>query len=78
VNGELEVVRSSGAVLATLESGALTGELGILTGRPRMASLKVLSESALVINIAADDLNQLIERDSLVAASILKTVAGYI
>jgi hypothetical protein len=43
-----------------------------------MASLKVLSESALVINIAADDLNQLIERDSLVAASILKTVAGYI
>lgn len=78
VEGELQVVKNSGAVLAKLESGALTGELGILTGRPRMASLKVFSESALVIKIAADDLNHLIERDSLVAASILKTVAGYI
>ena len=78
VEGELQVVKASGAVLAKLESGALTGELGILTGRARMASLKVLSESALVIKIEADDLNHLIERDSLVAASILKTVAGYI
>jgi hypothetical protein len=43
-----------------------------------MASLKVLSNSALVIKIEAEDLNHLIERDSMVAASILKTVAGYI
>jgi hypothetical protein len=78
VEGELQVIKATGKVLAKLESGALTGELGILTGRPRMASLKVLSESALVIKIEAADLNRLIERDSLVAASILKTVAGYI
>ena len=78
VEGELQVVKANGAVLATLGSGALTGELGILTGRPRMASLRVLSNSALVIKLAAEDLNRLIERDSKVAASILKTVAGYI
>jgi hypothetical protein len=78
VEGELQVIKANGAVLATLGSGALTGELGILTGRPRMASLKVLSDSALVIKLDADGLNHLIERDSMVAASILKTVAGYV
>lgn len=77
-SGELEVLKSSGQVLAKLEAGALTGELGILTGRPRMASLKVHSSEAQIIKINAADLNSLIERDSMVAASILKTVAGYI
>jgi hypothetical protein len=78
VEGQLQVVKASGAVLATLSPGVLTGELGILTGKPRVASLRVFSDSALIIQIEADDLNRLIERDSLVAASILKTVAGYI
>jgi hypothetical protein len=38
----------------------------------------VLSADTLVIEIGGQELNQLIERDSSVAASILRTVAGYI
>ena len=78
VEGNLQVEKSNGAVLAKLSSGSLTGELGLLTGKPRTASLKVISSEALVIEITGQDLNQLIERDSTVATSILRTVAGYI
>ena len=78
VEGTLQVEKSNGAVLAKLASGSLTGELGLLTGKSRTASLKVISPEALVIEITGQDLNQLIERDSTVAASILRTVAGYI
>jgi hypothetical protein len=78
VEGELAVEKSDGATLAILKPGTLTGELGLLTGKPRTASLKVLSADTLVIEIGGQELNQLIERDSSVAASILRTVAGYI
>jgi hypothetical protein len=78
VEGALQVEKANGNVLAKLPAGSLTGELGLLTGKPRTASLKVISSEALVIEIGGDDLNQLIERDSTVAASILRTVAGYI
>jgi hypothetical protein len=78
VEGALQVEKANGNVLAKLPAGSLTGELGLLTGKPRTASLKVISPEALVIEIGGDDLNQLIERDSTVAASILRTVAGYI
>jgi len=78
VEGSLQVEKANGNVLAKLPAGSLTGELGLLTGKPRTASLKVISSEALVIEIGGEDLNQLIERDSTVAASILRTVAGYI
>jgi hypothetical protein len=78
VEGVLQVEKANGNVLAKLSSGSLTGELGLLTGKSRTASLKVISVRALVIEIGSEDLNQLIERDSSVAASILRTVAGYI
>ncbi len=74
----MRVEKADGTVLATLQPGVLTGELGLLTGKPRTAALKVLSTQALVIEIGGQELNQLIERDSGVAASMLRTVAGYI
>jgi hypothetical protein len=77
VKGNL-AVESDGKILATLNPGALTGELGVLTGKTRMAALRVSSLEAVIIKLDANDLNHLIESNARVAASILKTVAGYI
>ncbi|MFA6112306.1 MAG: cyclic nucleotide-binding domain-containing protein [Candidatus Latescibacterota bacterium] len=46
LKGRLKVTGRSGEVLATLEAGAATGEMGIFTGQPRSASIVAAEGSA--------------------------------
>lgn len=54
VEGRLEVVEASGSVVAALGPGDHFGEIGILEGRPRTASVRAVTEAKLFC-ISADD-----------------------
>jgi hypothetical protein len=77
VDGCLSVERS-GKIVGQIEAGSLTGELGLLSGQPRRATLRVSTEQAHVLTLSGEELNALIERDHRVANSLLKAVASYV
>lgn len=58
--------------------GAVFGELGVITGRPRSASVEVTSLSATVISIPRQVVEDLLGRDAKAATGILKVVSGYL
>ena len=58
--------------------GAVFGELGVITGRPRSASIEVSSQSATVIAIPRDAVEGVLARDLQAALGVLKVVSGYL
>jgi hypothetical protein len=73
-------VRGDGGrmVLSRANDGAVFGELGVITGRPRSASIEVASATATVIAIPGDALDELLGRDLHAARGILTVVSGYL
>ena len=66
------------SLIGKLQEGALIGELGVITGRPRVASARISSPMARVLTIQGERLRALMERDSTVSMSMLTVVAGYV
>jgi hypothetical protein len=58
--------------------GAVFGELGVITGRPRTASVEVVSETATAVAVPRDVIEDLLDRDLHAARSILTVVSGYL
>jgi hypothetical protein len=77
VDGRLSVERG-GKVVGEIQAGSLTGELGLLSGQPRRATLRVATPQAHALTLSGEELNALIERDHRVASSLLKAVASYV
>lgn len=65
-------------VIASLGEGAIVGELGVITGKDRTASVRVAFHGARIVTINGTKLRALMERDPLVAFSMLTLVAGYV
>ncbi|CAN5496054.1 hypothetical protein BH11PSE11_BH11PSE11_13210 [soil metagenome] len=70
VNGEERL-------LGKIAQGQMVAELGVITNRPRSASLRVTSEQAGILLIQGRTLNVLMDTDPRVAKAILMTVAAY-
>ena len=62
----------------TLREGALTGEIGVITGKTRMASIRISSPVARILTINGDRLRRLMKRDANVSMGMLSVVASYI
>jgi CRP-like cAMP-binding protein len=58
-------------------AGAVFGELGVITGRPRSASIEVLSPTAEVIAVPRDVIDELLSRDVHATRAILTVVSNY-
>ncbi|WP_161914189.1 cyclic nucleotide-binding domain-containing protein [Methylosinus sp. C49] len=59
-------------------AGTVFGELGVISGRPRAASVEVTSDEATVVAIPRRAVDDLLGRDASAVQSILKTVTGYL
>jgi hypothetical protein len=68
----------TGAQLGSLSTGAIVGELGVITGRERAASVRVTSPNARVVTINGERLRRLMSHDPLVSMNMLVVVANYI
>lgn len=64
--------------IGQLHEGAILGELGVITGKPRAASIRITSPAARVLTISGERLRSLMERNASVSMSILSVVAGYV
>jgi hypothetical protein len=58
--------------------GAVFGELGVITGRPRSATIEVTSPAATVVAIPRAAVDDLLGRNLGAAQGILKVVSGYL
>lgn len=58
--------------------GTVFGELGVISGRPRSASVEVTSDAAAVVSIPRRAVDDLLGRDAKAVQGILKTVTGYL
>ncbi len=58
--------------------GAVFGELGVITGRPRSASISVTSPAARVLAIPREVVDQLLSSDARATRGILNVVSGYL
>jgi CRP-like cAMP-binding protein len=58
--------------------GSVFGELGVITRRPRSASVEVCSASACAVSIPKAIIDDLLERDLPATRGILKVVSGYL
>ncbi len=65
-------------VVGRLQDGAVFGELGVLTGRPRGASISVTSPAAAVVAIPGDVIETCIGGDPHAVRGILTLVSGYL
>jgi hypothetical protein len=65
-------------VLGRGTSGAVFGELGVISGHPRAASIEVTSPTAEVIAIPRHVIDELLSRDHHAIRSILTVVSGYL
>src|SRR5207244_1278638 len=59
-------------------SGAVFGEIGVITGSPRTASIEVVSPTAEVIAIPRHVIHDLLSRDLHAARAILSVVSSYL
>jgi CRP/FNR family transcriptional regulator/CRP/FNR family cyclic AMP-dependent transcriptional regulator len=73
-SGRAEVTRD-GARLATLGPGAVVGELSLIDGQPRSATVKALTDLE-VLEIDGRDLNKLIKKVPTVVRKLLESMAG--
>ena len=74
LSGRLQAVDSDGRVLRELGVGAALGELGLLTGSPRSASVRAVRDCRL-LEIDAEHFARLVEEDGALAASIARELA---
>jgi len=65
-------------VLGRAKSGAVFGELGVITGRARSASIEVESPTATVVTIAREVIDELLSRNHEATRRILSVVSGYL
>jgi len=75
--GRLEVVREAGdaeVVMRSLRPGAVLGELAILTGSKRSASVRARRDCVL-LKVSSDAFLELVEQDSRFAADLTRTLA---
>lgn len=66
-------IERGGIPVAEVESGAMIGELSLLTGRPRTASV-VAMEDLWVLRIRRATFRRLLEREPAIAVHLLETV----
>lgn len=81
VRGETEAWTPGGqgrVVLRRSKPGAVFGELGVVTGRPRTASIEVVSPMAEVITIPREVVDDLLSRDLHATRAILGVVSSYL
>jgi hypothetical protein len=64
------------ALIRTLDAGAIIGELGVITGRPRTVSVRIASPAS-VVTINGERLRWIMENDASVSLGMLSVVAGY-
>ena len=64
LQGRLSVINDSGTVLGYIEPGTTTGEMGVLPGQPRAATI-LATESASGFVIKKNDLTKLLRDDGL-------------
>lgn len=64
-------------VLSTLTEGAIVGELGVITGHPRTATVRVATRATRVVTINGERLHSLLRNDADVSFGMLSTIAGY-
>lgn len=65
-------------VLGRAKAGAVFGELGVITGRPRSASIEVDSPTATVLVIPREVVDDLLSRNFQAARRLLNVVSGYL
>ena len=65
-------------VLGRGAKGTVFGELGVITRRPRSASVEVCSPTACAVSIPKAIVDDLLERDLSATRGILKVVSGYL
>ncbi len=65
------------ATVTTVEPGRLIGDLSVITHGPRTLDMVAVAPSR-GLRIGAQELNDVIESDAAVAASLLRTVSGYL
>jgi CRP-like cAMP-binding protein len=77
--GEVDIVqrRADGGdhVLARHQSGAIVGEMSLLTREPRSASAVVASAEATILRVTARDLDELLAREPTVAYKVMFALA---
>ncbi len=78
VDGTLQVLKSTDngreSVIATLSEGQSVGEMAIIDGLPRSATVKSVTPASLLL-LKRDDFNSLLSKHPEVAAKILKALA---
>ena len=72
-SGKAEVVRG-GKRLATLGPGDVVGELSLIDGKPRSATVKALTDIE-VLEISGDDLRRLLRKAPSVVRKLLEALA---
>ncbi|MFN7172310.1 MAG: Crp/Fnr family transcriptional regulator [Fimbriimonadaceae bacterium] len=73
-SGRVSITTPAGDVLATLDSGAVFGEISLLDEGPRSANINAL-ETCEVVTIPSDKLQHLMRQDTHMAANLLLNVA---
>jgi CRP/FNR family transcriptional regulator, cyclic AMP receptor protein len=68
-------VERGGIPVAVVESGTMIGELSLLTGRPRSATV-IATEDLWVLRIRRATFRRLLEREPAIAVHLLETVGG--
>ncbi|MBK7423079.1 MAG: cyclic nucleotide-binding domain-containing protein [Propionivibrio sp.] len=79
--GSADILATRGGqdvVIGALHDGAIVGELGVITGRPRSASVRISSPVARILTINGERLRWLMESDASVSLGVLSVVAGYV
>ncbi len=74
LRGRLQVVAEDGRTLRTLGPGAAIGELALLTGAPRSASVQAVRDSTL-LRLPRERFDELMERDAHFAATVARELA---
>ncbi len=65
-------------VLGRAKAGAVFGELGVITGRPRSASIEVESPTASVVTIPSEVIDELLSHNLPATRRLLSIVSGYL
>ena len=81
LSGKAEIVfvdsKGVGHHVSTVEAGRVIGDLAVIITEPRQANL-VAVEDTRFLRIGADEFRSVIEEDTTVLMSLLKTVAGHL
>ena len=75
--GQIDIVaegEGENHILATLEKGAIIGEVGLLTDAPRMAGAKAIEHTELIF-IQADKLREQINKEDMTAFWIIYNIS---